>query len=249
MSSASASPSPSSAAPPQGSSSTSQGNLYLFTFLSTLLVLLLISCSIVFRSFILRRRYQRRLAEALATGAILAPRTQGSRRKRFRTRPKFFDTWLSEAGSSVTWSDLMPVSVLPIKGKKKAKETVESEKPEDPRTEAVLHRIFTAHFLQPDRNSNNSRLRRRSNPDADSVPSSPVSPTTPTPVQEKPDPISDASPTQSRKNVVQVAVLIAMPSPRNLNQSPIQPQQHEDEIPEVAFGVTRLHYKVKEVDS
>ncbi|KAJ4469016.1 hypothetical protein C8R41DRAFT_635383 [Lentinula lateritia] len=91
----------------QGPSTTSQGNLYLFTFLSTLLVLLIISCSIVFRSFVLRRRYQRRLAEALAVGAVLAPRVQGSRKKRFRTRPKFYDTWISDAEKTSIWADLM----------------------------------------------------------------------------------------------------------------------------------------------
>lgn len=70
-------------------------------------VLLIISCSIVFRSFVLRRRYQRRLAEALAVGAVLAPRVQGSRKKRFRTRPKFYDTWISDAEKTSIWADLM----------------------------------------------------------------------------------------------------------------------------------------------
>ncbi|KAJ4482188.1 hypothetical protein J3R30DRAFT_3402804 [Lentinula aciculospora] len=196
----------------QGPSTTNQGNLYL--------------------SFVLRRRYQRRLAEALAAGAVLAPRAQGSRKKRFRTRPKFFETWLSDAEKN-SWPDVMPVSVLLVKTKKKPKQTEPIRPPTETRTEAIFQR-FLSHLRF---------VRRSSYLDADSNPPSP-GPDTPssiTPVQEKPDP--SASPA-TQKNLVQVAVLVAMPSPRRLSaiSSP------EEQLPEVVFGVTRLHCRAMQSD-
>lgn len=78
------------------------------TFLATLFLLLFVSCAIVLRSYILRRRYQRRLDEAMAAGMLLAPRTQGSKRKRFGAKPRLYDTWLAPTdGGGVTWSQLM----------------------------------------------------------------------------------------------------------------------------------------------
>ena len=44
-----------------------------FTFLATLLVLLAISCAIVIRSLVIRRRFQRRVQEALAEGYVFPP--------------------------------------------------------------------------------------------------------------------------------------------------------------------------------
>ncbi|KAF5389336.1 hypothetical protein D9757_003500 [Collybiopsis confluens] len=244
MSSASAPASSSTATVSQGSSPANQGNLYLFTFLSTLLVLLLISCSIVFRSFIIRRRYQRRLADALASGAIV-PSAQGSRQKRFRARPKFFDSWISETANAMTWSDLMPLSVLPVKSKKKAKFQTEPEVSRNPQAGSVFSRLFTSYHLERGRDSSNSRVWRRSaRSDDDSVPSSPVSPAvTAAPTQDNPEPTNTLL---YRKNLVQVAILIAMPSPHK--RSPTLSPLAEDEIPELAFGVARLHYKAKELD-
>ncbi|KAG9088726.1 hypothetical protein FRC06_001903 [Ceratobasidium sp. 370] len=50
-------------------SGTVNSTLYLFTFLTTLLLLLAVSCGIVIRSFVLRRRFHRRVEEAIAAGA------------------------------------------------------------------------------------------------------------------------------------------------------------------------------------
>lgn len=41
----------------------------------------------------------------------------------------------------------------------------------------------------------------------------------------------------AQRNVIQLAVLVAMPSP------PRFAFKDEEDIPEVAFGVARLHYK------
>ncbi|KAJ3716967.1 hypothetical protein C8R42DRAFT_778319 [Lentinula raphanica] len=223
-----------------GPSTTNQGNLYLFTFLSTLLVLLIISCSIVFRSFVLRRRYQRRLAEALAAGAVLTPRAPGSHKKRFRTRPKFYETWLSDADKYSTWTDLMPVSVLTAKSKKKTREPESIRAPVDSRSEAILQRLFASYFIQRDSRFPFRRRRQVTIFDTDST--NPPSPRTPsslgdpgsTPIQEKGNPFSTPA---TQKTPVQVAVLVAMPSPRRLSTIPSQ----DEPLPEVVFGITRLN--------
>ncbi|KAF9235630.1 hypothetical protein BU15DRAFT_77756 [Melanogaster broomeanus] len=55
---------------PDQSQSKDSSTLYLFTFLATLFVLLLISSSIVLRSCILRRRFRQRYERALADGRL-----------------------------------------------------------------------------------------------------------------------------------------------------------------------------------
>ena len=74
-------------------------------FLAILFLLLIISAGIVARSYILRRRYQRRLEDAMGPGLLLAPRAQGSKIKSFSTMPKMFNTWLAEGGDK--WNDMM----------------------------------------------------------------------------------------------------------------------------------------------
>ncbi|KAF5369260.1 hypothetical protein D9758_002634 [Tetrapyrgos nigripes] len=233
---------PSSPGNNQQQSPPNQGNLYLFTFLATLLVLLLISCSIVFRSFVLRRRYRRRLQEALASGGVLAPRTQGSHRKRFRTRPRFFDVWLNEGGD--TWEDTMPVAACAIKPKRRFNATSDKvpQSPSQavgvaqPQTARARLTSLTRGLFQPNHSSASSRLN------VDFEPSSPLSPTSPTtpitpysPFEEKPDPLGTTT------SLLQVSVLVAMPSPRRYTSAP------SEEIPEVCFGVTRLPCKIPAV--
>ncbi|KDR82759.1 hypothetical protein GALMADRAFT_220749 [Galerina marginata CBS 339.88] len=123
MSSSTAPASSQSSAAPQGPDNRSpaaSSNLYLVTFLATLFLLLFVSCAIVLRSYILRRRYQRRLDEAMAAGMLLAPRTQGSKRKRFGAKPKLFDAWL--AGGGDTWDHIKPLSAQPVFVKRKYKD-------------------------------------------------------------------------------------------------------------------------------
>ncbi|KAF8964370.1 hypothetical protein BDZ97DRAFT_1919057 [Flammula alnicola] len=114
-------PSPSDSSSPQhGGNGSTSSNLYLVTFLATLFLLLFVSCAIVLRSYLLRRRYQRRLDEAMAAGMLLAPRTQGSKRKRFGAKPKIIDTWLSDGGP--VWDHIMPLSAQPVFVKRKYRE-------------------------------------------------------------------------------------------------------------------------------
>ncbi|THV05273.1 hypothetical protein K435DRAFT_773976 [Dendrothele bispora CBS 962.96] len=244
--SSSSSPSPSSNGG-QNNPQSSQGNLYLFTFLATLLVLLLISCSIVFRSFVLRRRYQRRLQEALASGGVLAPRTQGSHRKRFRTRPKFFDVWLSEGGE--IWEDIMPVSACHIKPKRRSNPNAQSGTSQSQsasnRSQVQSTRLhltsFTRGLFSLSRSASASRLNTTElEPSTPSTPTSPNTPFTPftplTPSDEKSEPLGCTATTTS---LFQVSVLIAMPSPGRHSTSP-----PSEEIPDVCFGVTRLPCKI-----
>ena len=75
------------------------------TFLATLLVLLVVSCVVVLRSYVIRRRYPLHLDEAIAAGIILAPRTQGGRRRRLAAKPKLFTSCLVQGGER--WNQMM----------------------------------------------------------------------------------------------------------------------------------------------
>ena len=76
-----------------------------FTFLATLLLLLAVSCAIVIRSLVLRRRFRRRVQEALANGVILPSPPGGlagammfgnSRPRRdFGEKPTMWERWLA----------------------------------------------------------------------------------------------------------------------------------------------------------
>lgn len=75
-----------------------RGSTFRFTFLATLFLLLAISSAIIMRGIFLRRRFRRRLEEAIAAGVLLSPteeaaggfgRGMGGRRK--LKRPTLFD--------------------------------------------------------------------------------------------------------------------------------------------------------------
>lgn len=79
-----------------------------FTFLATLLLLLSVSCAIVVRSLIIRRRYQRRVAEALAQGIMLPPTPHAQRRRDFGEKPKLWDAHAAPPEDVYgRWKDLM----------------------------------------------------------------------------------------------------------------------------------------------
>ncbi|KAJ7095915.1 hypothetical protein B0H15DRAFT_827603 [Mycena belliarum] len=139
-SSISSSPAPSATAEPIASSN-SNSNLYLFTFLATLILLLAVSCSVVARAIIVRRRFRRRVDRAMAQGLVLAPGEQGSHALSFGTEPKLFDVWLSDRKLPlpVSWKDITPISAQPVPDKEacsrfgsvssKAPSTIASEAP------------------------------------------------------------------------------------------------------------------------
>ncbi|KAF8133282.1 hypothetical protein EV363DRAFT_1325789 [Boletus edulis] len=89
-----------------------------FTFLATILVLVLLSASLVLRSYLLRRRYRQHFQQALADGlfADLDPTGQfdaGFRRsaRRLGPKPVVWDTWIHPADKDDTWSSIIPVAV------------------------------------------------------------------------------------------------------------------------------------------
>ncbi|KAF5382482.1 hypothetical protein D9615_002993 [Tricholomella constricta] len=201
-------------------------NLYLITFLATLFLLLFISCTIVLRSFVIRRRFQRQMDEALAAGIILTPRAQGSRKRRYGHKPKFFTSWVIQGG--VKWCDMMPVAALPVHAKRRYKNTKGSSSKQDQQ-----HHPQPAPS-PPDPISARQRLLRvfHRRDEISIEPSTAIQP---------------VKPLMVRVDMLQISVLIAMPSPHKLSNdstSFIGKNSDEDEqIPDVVFGVTRLPYK------
>ncbi|KAK0487487.1 hypothetical protein IW261DRAFT_618726 [Armillaria novae-zelandiae] len=183
-------------------------SLYLFTFLATLFLLLIISSSIILRSFMMRRRFQRHLEEAMAQGVVLAPHTQGSRRKRLGKKPKLHEAWIAPSQDADTWEDMMPLSAQPIRRLKHSSDPVIADRlAREHAMEARLRQFVRWDFREPD-------LRPSPEP---AVPKFYV--------------------IDSQNPILQVSVLIAMPSPRYPSCS-----SYDDEIPEVVVGVTRRPY-------
>lgn len=81
-----------------------------FTFLATLLLLLAVSCAIVARSLVVRRRFRRRVEEAIAAGLIppqnapLGAGFGGPRRRDIGQKPTMWDSWL--APGDAKWSEI-----------------------------------------------------------------------------------------------------------------------------------------------
>ncbi|KAJ6559237.1 hypothetical protein DFH09DRAFT_1364989, partial [Mycena vulgaris] len=110
-------PVPSQSVSPTPTASSTNSNLYLFTFLATLILLLVVSCSIIFRAHIVRRRYRHHVDRAMAQGLILAPPEQGSLKLQFGAEPKLFDVWLTDRKSPLSdssWAAITPISALPV---------------------------------------------------------------------------------------------------------------------------------------
>lgn len=106
---------------------TNNTNLYLVTFVATLFLLLFVSCGIVLRSYILRRRYQRQINFALANGAVITPRAPGSRRKRLGVRPRLYETWIAPLYSD-NYGTLKEIPSSPVVSEKLMIEMEENPK-------------------------------------------------------------------------------------------------------------------------
>ncbi|KAJ7288379.1 hypothetical protein C8J57DRAFT_1280033 [Mycena rebaudengoi] len=107
MSSPSSTPTPTDTPSP---ASRAGSNLYLYTFLATLILLLVVSCTVLSRSALLRRRYRNAIARALEQGFVLAPPEQGSHKLAFGTKPQLHDVWLSDDAKIPHWADITPIS-------------------------------------------------------------------------------------------------------------------------------------------
>lgn len=87
-----------------------------FTFLATLFVLLLISASIIFRSFLVRRRFRRRVEDALAQGVFLdlQPSALGLTSRYIGEKPSVHEAWVEQDAlqEKSQWQAIMPVTAL-----------------------------------------------------------------------------------------------------------------------------------------
>jgi len=85
---------------------------YRFTFLATLFLLLFVSSAIILRSIVLRRRFRRRLEEAILGGVIPHnPTGRVSRRRAIGEKPKLWEAHVTPA-SDDTWDAIIvrPIS-------------------------------------------------------------------------------------------------------------------------------------------
>ncbi|KAK0221808.1 hypothetical protein IW262DRAFT_931988 [Armillaria fumosa] len=156
----------------------------------------------------MRRRFQRRLEEAMAQGVVLAPHNQGSRRKRLGKKPKLHEAWIAPSQDADTWEDMMPLSAQPIRRLKCSSDPV------------IADRLAREHVME-------ARLRQFVRWDF----REPVLRPSPEPTVPKFYVIDSQNP------ILQVSVLIAMPSPRYPSCS-----SYDDEIPEIVVGVARRPY-------
>ncbi|CAE6416900.1 unnamed protein product [Rhizoctonia solani] len=202
--------------------------LYLFTFLTTLLLLLAVSCGIVIRSFILRRRFHRRVEEAIAAGVLLPGQGDvgmgpggniGAFRRSIGEKPKMWEVWIDGSiGSdkyplaSGEWSKIQPVAATQISEVSRstaALPKIELIQQEAPAQTALLGRLRFHSIFRRDRRQTRA---------APSINPTPSSPEVPLPTLRygisapREGAQADTTGTSSDENrSVQIAVFIAMP--------------------------------------
>lgn len=214
------SPPPQGSPPPGGSpdGQPKSSSLYLFTFLSTLFLLLVVSTAIVLRSFLLRRRYHMQLQEQF-DDIFRPPRDarRASRKRNFGAKPKLWETWIrpdNQQNDSVKeLADIKPLSVAYIPREPKPRNLSAPATGTSPSQEH-RHERSTAFFSSLFANPLPRQLFENDHPGDDS--------------QNRPTEIPPA---------VQVSVVIAMPTP-----NPTKPHASNtgEEFPNVALGFTRL---------
>jgi len=215
------SPTPSQGSPPPNGPQDGQPkstSLYLFTFLSTLFLLLVVSTAIVLRSFLLRRRYHMELEEHLGDIHRQPRDTPGASRKRnFGAKPKLWDMWIRQDDlqnrPADELADIKPLSVTYL--------------PQETKPRGLAS--------TPRRSPSQERRHERSAAFLSSLFANPL----PRPLFENEHPGDDsASPSTEIPRKVQVSVVISMPTPHN--RKPLSSDSREEEFPNVAIGLTRL---------
>jgi len=200
--------------PGGGGGGNQTSNLYLYTFLATLLLLLTISVAVVGRSIVIRRRARRMIEEAMQNGTWLPH--AGRPAVKLGEKPKLFDVHTTADGipyrspldrGLLAWDDLKPLSAT-------------LEKPASPPPQAPVVRSSAPTEPPP------SLLFRL-------VPRLRPPPRTATP--DSPAYLFETL-QQPHDTTLTVSVMIAMPTPpitKSHNSS-------EDTFPSVQFGVTHL---------
>ncbi|CAE6400956.1 unnamed protein product [Rhizoctonia solani] len=204
--------------------------LYLFTFLTTLLLLLAVSCGIVIRSFVLRRRFHRRVEEAIAAGVLLPGQGDvgmgpgghiGTFRRPIGEKPKMWEVWINPSSASdkytsasSEWSNVQPLAVTQISEvslNTVIPPKIEMIQQETPTETPLLERLGLHSIFRRDRSQ--TRVAPNINP-------TPLSPGVPLPtLGYSPSAPHDGAQTNKTSNApegnssVQVAVFVAMPDP------------------------------------
>jgi len=165
---------------------------------------------------------------------LLAPRAQGSKRKRLGAKPKITNAWLAEGG--VKWNQMMPLSAQPVFVKRKIRENpVVTPNATQPSTTATAGGTNPSYPLTGALSSNLfARFRR-------SPPSSNANETTGAPSGTIPN-------YRIRVEMLQLSMLISMPSPNRKNHMLEKTEEEADdegsELPNLVFGVTRVNYRL-----
>jgi len=200
--------------PGGGGGGNATSNLYLYTFLATLLLLLAISAAVVGRSIVIRRRARRMIEEAIRNGTWLPQ--AGRPAVKLGEKPKLFDVHTTMDGipyrsplnrGLLAWGDLRPLSATLEKPASPPPQppVVRSSAPTEP-LPSLLFRLVPK--LRP--------LPRITTPD---------SPAYPLETRQQP-----------HDTTLTVSIMIAMPTPpiaKSHNSS-------EDTFPPVQLGVTHL---------
>ncbi|KAJ7215399.1 hypothetical protein GGX14DRAFT_696461 [Mycena pura] len=208
--------------------------LYLYTFLSTLIILLVVSGGIITRSFFLRRRQQ----IAMANGTWVPP-SPNRRESRYTLRPKpvIFDVHIppeAEAGTKEDpderWGTIQPFSVsdLDIASGKSTPGPSDEDAPPSTRTRRETGARIRARLLTLLR----LRLHRpfRHAPAASDPVAVPALELIPPLAAAAPDPAP--SPSNSH---LRVSVLVVMPTPPA--SSSASTADDEEELPHLELGV------------
>ncbi|KAI0029164.1 hypothetical protein K488DRAFT_89002 [Vararia minispora EC-137] len=228
MSTTSASPTPTTSPdvpftpqPNPGQGNGTSSSLYLFTFLATLLLLLCVSSAIILRSFILRRRFRRRVEQAILSGAYnptdftnFSDRS-ARRRRDFGARPAMHDIYAAAALPATAWKEVYPVAAVPLPPDPEKASDAQSESPapspEPPRRPGVLARL-------------NPFARR-----------------TPLPDEALDDPPASV-PAPPSPDAMQVTLLIAMPDLRRHAKSVLGADEDEP-LPEMVLGTAAVPFR------
>jgi len=232
--------------------------LYLFTFLTTLLLLLAVSCGIVIRSFVLRRRFHRRVEEAIAAGVLLPSQTGDIAmgpggtisvyRRPIGEKPKMWEVWIDEGSSNnhhsslaSEWTKVQPVAVTRLSdtpSNPKFESSADTPAPPPPMT-ALDHFTSRLPFGLGRRHARTSTAATPASPDAPlptlAYGASPAS------GHHNLEDLQSSKTTCPDNNSVQVAVLIAMPDPSKPRYTPgISPiDSHADSEPGGTKGKQR----------
>ncbi|PFH53972.1 hypothetical protein AMATHDRAFT_764 [Amanita thiersii Skay4041] len=140
---------------------TDSNNLYLVTFLATLLLLLLVSTALVIRSFFrhsLRAPFSSEVFSAFFNRRNRPRQPQRPTRTRIQPKPLFHDVWFvpGQGDGGPKWDQLMPIAVQPVFARTKRR-----------------HRSATGNLPNSVHPQHSSQMQSSSSPQVPTTPSCP----------------------------------------------------------------------------